>query len=169
MEPLIEQPKPARSQRPYRFADRFYLILSTQLSIGIGLLILATGLVHAQGNIKNLLFYEPDKSVHTVVEKQPEFPGGRRALNKYLQRTLQHPKAAKAANVSGKVYIQFIVRRDGRITDVDFLKRLGFGCDEEAMRLVEQMPNWIPGSQSGRPVDVRYYLPIAFGSPEESP
>jgi protein TonB len=126
-------------------------------------ILITTGSVLAEDNVKNLLLYEPDKTVYTVVEKQPEFPGGRRALEKFLHMNLQFPAAAKSAKVSGKVYIQFVVRRDGQITDVDILKGLGFGCDEEAIRLVKAMPNWIPGSQSGRPLSVRYSLPILFG------
>lgn len=136
--------------------------ISYLLKLIVGLL-MTTGSVLAQDNVKNLLLYEPDKTVYMIVEKQPEFPGGMQALKKFLHTNLQYPVAAKAANVSGKVYIQFVVRKDGRITDIDILKGLGFDCDEEAVRVVKQMPNWIPGSQSGRPLNVKYHLPVSFG------
>ncbi len=104
-----------------------------------------------------------DKDVYTIVEKPPEFPGGMPALATYLQTNIQYPAAAKAANVRGQIYVQFVVRQDGRITDVDILKGLGYGCDEEARRVIRQMPPWVPGSQSGRPLNVKYTLPVLFG------
>lgn len=129
----------------------------------VGLSIVSKSVL-AQGTIRNLLLYEPDKNAYTVVEKPPKFPGGAEALGRYIQRNLHYPATAKVANVSGKVYVQFIVRKDGQITDIDILKGLGFGCDEEALQVVRQMPNWVPGRQSGQPVDVRYTLPISFST-----
>lgn len=97
-----------------------------------------------------------------VVEQQPEFPGGQAALAKYLQGSLRYPAQAARANVAGKVYMSFVVGADGALTDVQVLKGIGFGCDEEALRVVKAMPRWKPGKQSGRAVRVRYNLPIAF-------
>lgn len=101
--------------------------------------------------------------IFTVVEQHPEFTGGIGALQKYLRKNLQYPPAAKAAGVSGRVFTNFVVRSDGRITDVQILKGIGSGCDEEAVRVVSAMPNWQPGKQSGQPVNVKYNLPISFG------
>lgn len=158
MESPIEQPKPVRSRRPCRFNT----ILSYVLGIGISLLLLTNGPALAQGTSRNLLLYEPDKNAYTVVEKPPKFPGGAEALGRYIQRNLHYPEAAKFANVSGKVYVQFIIRKDGQITDVDILKKLGFGCDEEAIRLVKSMPAWKAGIQSGQPQNVICHLAIPF-------
>ncbi|MBC8152549.1 MAG: TonB family protein [Bacteroidetes bacterium] len=97
-----------------------------------------------------------------VVEQQPEYPGGLTALRSFLGKNLQYPSPATSAGVSGKVYVSFVVAADGSLSDVAVLKGIGFGCDEEAVRVIRQMPRWKPGKQSGRPVRVRYNLPITF-------
>jgi len=104
---------------------------------------------------------EPEK-VFTVVEQQPEFPGGTSEMYKYLGKNIKYPSAASRANVSGRVFMSFVVNVDGSIQDVAVLKGLGFGCDEEAIRVVKAMPKWKPGKQSGRAVRVKYNLPINF-------
>lgn len=105
----------------------------------------------------------PNSEVFTVVEKPPEFSGGMRAFQDYLTTNVRYPETASAANVKGKVFVSFIVRDDGRITDVGVLKGLGYGCDEEAVRVISTMPNWIPGGQSGRLLRVKYHLHVLFG------
>ncbi|RFP66127.1 energy transducer TonB [Hymenobacter lapidiphilus] len=96
------------------------------------------------------------------VEVMPEFAGGQAALAKYLQRNLHYPTPALKAGVGGRVYIAFTVNTDGSITDVEVLKGLGYGTDEEASRVIRQMPAWKPGYQNNRAVPVRYNLPITF-------
>lgn len=103
-----------------------------------------------------------EEEVFTVVEQNPEPQGGFPALNAYLGKNLRYPAAATRANISGKVFVSFVVNTDGSIQDVQVLKGLGFGTDEEAMRVVKSMPKWKPGKQSGRPVRVKFNLPIAF-------
>lgn len=100
--------------------------------------------------------------VYTVVEHQPEFPGGLKALGTYMKQNLQYPTAAKRARVSGKVFVNFIVTKTGEIADVQILKGMGFGTDEEAIRVVSQMPRWTAGRQGKEPVNVRFNLPIKF-------
>ncbi|GAB2789526.1 energy transducer TonB [Hymenobacter latericoloratus] len=96
------------------------------------------------------------------VENMPEFMGGSAALTKYLQRHLRYPSQALRAGVEGKVYISFTVNSDGSIMDVEVLKGLGYGTDEEASRVIRQMPAWKPGYQNQHAVPVRYTLPITF-------
>ncbi len=96
------------------------------------------------------------------VEQQPEFPGGMAALSSYLNKSLRYPNGAVQAGIQGKVYISFVVNTDGSLTDIQTLKGIGFGCDEEALRVIRQMPRWKPGKQSGRAVRVRFSLPVAF-------
>lgn len=96
------------------------------------------------------------------VEQQPEFPGGMDALRAFLSNNLKYPRAATSAGVSGRVFISFVVNTDGSLTDLQVLKGIGFGCDEEAIRVMQKMPNWRPGKQSGRAVRVKYNLPISF-------
>ncbi len=107
---------------------------------------------------------QPTKAdeVFMVVEQQPEFKGGTNALYQFLGRNIKYPAAAVKANVEGKVFVQFVVNKIGETSDVTILKGIGFGCDEEAMRVVRLMPNWIPARQSGKSVAVQYTLPIAF-------
>jgi periplasmic protein TonB len=104
---------------------------------------------------------EKDK-IFLSVEQNPEFAGGMNALLKFLQKNLRYPTPAVNANVMGKVYMQFVVGQDGNISKVDVVKGIGFGCDEEAQRVVKLMPKWSPGRQSGRAVAVKFTLPISF-------
>ena len=97
-----------------------------------------------------------------AVEKMPEFAGGQAALLRYLRAHLRYPGSALAAGVGGKVFMSFVVGADGTISDVTILKGLGYGLDEEAQRVVRQMPTWTPGYQSKHPVPVRFTLPITF-------
>ena len=103
----------------------------------------------------------PD-DVFTAVEQQPQYPGGMYALRTFLTQNLSYPRSAANAGVSGRVFVSFVVNTDGSLTDVQVLKGIGFGCDEEAIRVVQKMPHWKPGKQSGRAVRVKYNLPIAF-------
>lgn len=103
-----------------------------------------------------------EEEIFTVVEQQPEFSGGMAALGQYLSKNLRYPAAAQRANIAGRVFVSFVVNTDGSIQDVQVLKGLGFGTDEEAQRVVKGMPKWRPGKQSGRPVRVKYNLPINF-------
>ncbi len=103
-----------------------------------------------------------EEEIFTVVEQQPEFPGGMAALGQFLSKNIRYPAAAQRANVSGRVFVSFVVNTDGSIQDVQTLKGLGFGTDEEAVRVVKSMPKWRSGKQSGRPVRVKFSLPINF-------
>jgi protein TonB len=95
-------------------------------------------------------------------EVMPEFVGGPEALQRYMQRNLRFPSRAASAAISGRVYISFTVNADGTITDVTVIKGLGYGTDEEAVRVVSKMPAWTPGKQNQHPVAVRYTMPITF-------
>jgi TonB family protein len=96
------------------------------------------------------------------VETFPQFPGGDDALYKYLRRNLNYPEEARRNHVEGKVKVTFVVDREGKIRDAKILEGIGYGCNEEALRLINEMPDWKPGTQNGKPVQVQYYLPILF-------
>ena len=100
--------------------------------------------------------------VLNVVERQPEFEGGTKALLAFIQKNLKYPAAAARANVEGRVFIQFVVDKTGLVKDSKILKGLGFGCNEEALRIMKLMPRWKPGKQNGKTVAVRFNLPIQF-------
>jgi protein TonB len=100
--------------------------------------------------------------IFTVVESMPEFPGGEPALYDFLRRNVKYPETAKDAGISGKVYITFVVEKDGSITDVRLKRGIGGGCDEEALRVVKMMPTWKPGLQRTHPVRVQFIMDIKF-------
>ncbi|GAB3896253.1 energy transducer TonB [Spirosoma agri] len=104
---------------------------------------------------------KPDE-VFIAVEQQPEYPGGIDALRTFLSKNLTYPRPAASSGIAGRVYVSFVVNSDGSLTDVHVQKGIGFGCDEEAVRVIQKMPRWKPGKQAGRPVRVRYNLPIVF-------
>ncbi len=99
---------------------------------------------------------------YVVVEKMPEFVGGMDALMRYLRSHLRYPNAALREQAEGRVFVSFVVQADGTIADITVPKGLGFGLDEEAQRVVRQMPAWTPGRQSNHAVPVRFTLPITF-------
>lgn len=100
--------------------------------------------------------------IFTVVEDQPSFPGGEEARIKYLTDNLRYPQMAREAGIQGTVFVTFVVERDGSVTDVRVLRGIGGGCDEEAVRVVRNMPRWQPGRQRGQPVRVQFNMPIRF-------
>lgn len=103
---------------------------------------------------------EPEEFI--LLEQQASFPGGWAEMSKFLAKNLKYPRQASEAGIGGKVFLSFIVDRNGEISDVKVEKGIGFNCDEEAMRVVKLMPRWNPGKQSGRAVKSRFNLPIAF-------
>lgn len=104
---------------------------------------------------------DPDK-VYLIVEQQPEFPGGMGALMKFIAQKMKYPPQARRMGIDGQVYVSFVVDADGKITDAQVIKGIGGGCDQEAVRVIESMPPWKPGKQGGRPVKVRFVLPVKF-------
>ena len=100
--------------------------------------------------------------VFQVVEVDPEFPGGMEALIKYLSENIKYPEQAKKDKIQGKVYISFVVEKDGSVADAKVLRGIGGGCDEEALRVVNAMPKWTPGKQRNTPVRVQFNLPVVF-------
>jgi len=96
------------------------------------------------------------------IEAYPEFEGGMKAFYKFIQKNLRYPASALDQEKQGKVFISFVVERDGAISDVKVLKGVGYGMDEEASRVIKQSPNWKPGKQNGKTVRVRFNMPITF-------
>lgn len=96
------------------------------------------------------------------VEQSPQYAGGNEAMAAFLRKNLKYPSQASRAGIQGKVFVQFTVGSDGKIENAAAVKGIGFGCDEEAVRVVKMMKDWMPGKQAGVPVRVRFTLPIAF-------
>lgn len=112
--------------------------------------------------VTTVLEIKEDNTPFTTVEVQPSFMGGNSEMYKFLGKNLKYPTAAQRANIQGKVFLSFIVEKDGSITDIETMKGIGFGCDEEAMRVVKLMPKWIAGKQNGRNVRVKFTIPVFF-------
>ena len=103
----------------------------------------------------------PDK-VFEFVEQVPAFPGGQEALFSYLQKNIKYPPIARENGIEGKVFLSFVVDKTGHIRDIKIKRGIGGGCDEEAVRVVKNMPSWKPGKQNGKEVNVMFTLPIKF-------
>ena len=97
-----------------------------------------------------------------VVEQMPSFPGGPQALLNYLSEHINYPEGYEETCVQGRVVITFVVEKDGSLSDITVVKSLEKAFDEEALRAVKSMPNWIPGMQDGKPVRVKYTVPVNF-------
>lgn len=98
----------------------------------------------------------------TFVEQMPEFQDGYAGLVRYLRKNLKYPSLARENNISGTVILQFVVTAQGKIKDARVVRGIGGGCDQEALRVVREMPDWKPGLHNGRAVPVTFTLPVAF-------
>lgn len=101
-------------------------------------------------------------SVLTLVEQMPVFPGGEEALQQFIKTNIKYPKEAKEKRISGRVYVNFIIGKDGVVRDAKIVRGIGGGCDEELVRIVNLMPPWTPGMHAGEPVNISYSMPVYF-------
>ena len=106
--------------------------------------------------------HEAENKVFDIVEQQPLFPGGPAALMKYLSENTKYPVVAQENGVQGRVTVQFVVEKDGSISDVHVLRGVDPSLDKEAVRVVKSMPRWTPGKQNGITVRVNYRVPVLF-------
>lgn len=106
--------------------------------------------------------HEEENKVFDIVEQQPLFPGGPEALVKYLSENTKYPVVAQENGVQGRVTVQFVVEKDGSISDVHVLRGVDPSLDKEAVRVVKSMPRWTPGKQNGITVRVNYRVPVLF-------
>jgi protein TonB len=105
---------------------------------------------------------EEEEKPLLVVEQNPEFSGGYEAMLKFLKDKMTYPALAQESGIQGTVFVQFVVSKTGKISLVKVLRGIGGGCDEEAVRVVKEMPNWIPGRQNGQAVPVMFQIPVKF-------
>lgn len=102
------------------------------------------------------------QDVFNVVEDMPQFPGGATKLFEYLAQNINYPTEAEKANIQGRVIVTFVVEKDGSISNAEVVKSVAPSLDAEALRVINAMPNWIPGKQNGKEVRVKYTVPISF-------
>ena len=106
---------------------------------------------------------EPEEEeIFMVVEDQPEFPGGTAALLEYLRKNIKYPAICRENNIQGRVLVTFIVNKDGAIVEPEVVKSVNPSLDKEALRVIAGMPKWKPGSRRGKPVRVKYTVPVNF-------
>ena len=105
---------------------------------------------------------ESAQQIFTVVEEMPEFPGGQGALLQYLSKSIKYPVIAQENGIQGRVSCSFVVEKDGSVTDVQVLRGVDPSLDKEAIRVITAMPKWKPGKQRGKPVRVKYTVPVTF-------
>lgn len=104
---------------------------------------------------------DPNK-IFMVVEQPPEPEGGMEALAKFVQKNLKYPASARRMNIEGTAYVRFVIEPDGAVTGATIMKGISADCDKEALRVIQMMPKWKPGKQSGRPVRVSFVYPIRY-------
>ncbi|WP_084812105.1 energy transducer TonB [Flammeovirga pacifica] len=102
------------------------------------------------------------EEIFEIVEDPAGFPGGMGKFYKWVGKNMKYPSQAKRMGVEGKVYVQFVVDKDGTLTDIKVVRGIGAGCDEAAINVLKKAPKWKPGKQRGRPVKQRMVLPISF-------
>lgn len=102
------------------------------------------------------------EEIFVVVEEQPEYPGGNAAMMQFLSNNIRYPVIAQENGIQGRVICNFVVERDGSITDVQVVRGVDPSLDREAVRVIQQMPRWKPGKQRGQAVRVRFTLPVVF-------
>jgi protein TonB len=110
------------------------------------------------GNVEE----EDTEEIFIIVEEYPAPYGGLATFYQYINAIIKYPKQAQALSIEGRVFVQFVVGKDGGLTDVKVIRGIGGGCDEEAIRVVKGSPSWKPGKQRGKPVRVKMVLPVTF-------
>lgn len=103
-----------------------------------------------------------EEMVYDMPEQMPEFPGGADALEQFINDNIKYPPEAKEKRIQGKVYVQFIVEKDGTLSEIKIRRGAHELLNEEALRVIKLMPDWKPGSMRGKKVRVRYTIPITF-------
>ena len=108
-------------------------------------------------------------SIYEICQVMPQFPGGERAMMEFMASNVHYPEEAKEKGIEGRVFVNFVVEKDGSVTEVKVRKGIGKLCGEEAVRVVKAMPKWTPGMQDGKPVRVHYNVPFFFKLKEKEP
>ena len=101
-----------------------------------------------------------EQEIFQIVEEMPAFPGGEQKLMEYVGKNIKYPQIARESGIQGRVFVSFVVEPDGSVSNVKLLR--GIGGDEEAMRVIKNMPKWKPGKQRGKAVRVSYQIPVMF-------
>ncbi|HOW32350.1 MAG TPA: energy transducer TonB [Bacteroidales bacterium] len=107
-------------------------------------------------------FDKQNKEIESIYNIPPEFPGGDEARIRFLQKNIIYPQEARVYGIHGTVYAKFIVTKNGLIKNIEIIKSVGGGCDEEFIRILKLMPRWKPGTSKGKPIDVPFFMSLKF-------
>ena len=129
---------------------------NVSLKVALMMLVLLFSLMTSTAQTKK------SNMVYDVVEVMPQYPGGQTAMLKYIMENIKYPKQIMEEGIQGRVTVSFIVEKDGRVSNVRLLRSVQPSLDKEAIRVVKSMPKWTPGKQNGKPVRVRFNLPVMF-------
>lgn len=164
--PVSSQPPPPPPQRVEQFTlkevDDVEIIEEVEISLDVEL----TEDLAVQDVVYDIpMEAEPEEKaeeIFQIVEDQPSFPGGIGEFYKYVSENIKYPATAQRLDISGRVFVRFVVEKDGKPSQVEVVKGIGAGCDEEAVRVIQNSPQWLPGKQRGQPVRVFMTVPIHF-------
>ena len=149
------------TMKPFFYISLFLICASTTLTAQNNIDSSKTGTIKVKKPQK-IREIQETTAIFVLVEQMPQFGGGEADLFNYLAKNVKYPTLAKDSAIGGIVYVAFIINEIGEIEDARILRGIGFGCDEEALRVVMNMPRWNPGRQRGKPVAVQFNLPIRF-------
>ncbi|MFW5832307.1 MAG: energy transducer TonB [Prolixibacteraceae bacterium] len=135
---------------------------TVKLMIPVALLMVVSFSISAQNNEnKNKVYFEE-------VDEMPEYPGGKEALFKFISENVQYPENAKKEGVTGKVYVSFVVDKNGSVSDVEIARGVDSELDKEAVRVLKKLEKWKPGKKDGELVKVGFTMPIHFALIDKS-
>lgn len=152
--PKIEQPQIVEVPDDKKIEEEIEINMDAETDVNEAKEIPIAPVVEEEKEDPNVIF--------TVVEETAAPIGGMPAFYEYVGKKIKYPAQAKRMGIEGKVFVEFVIEKDGTITDVKAIKGIGAGCDEEAVRIVQAAPKWKPGKQRGKPVRQKMVLPIAF-------
>ena len=121
------------------------------------------------GGLSTLGDKTENDSIYQIVDEMPQYPGGEKAMMEYVAKNVKYPQEAKDKEIQGRVFVSFVIEKDGSVSTVKVMRGIGGGCDEEAVRVVSSMPKWKPGIKDGKPVRVSYMMPLNFKLTEGQP
>ncbi len=129
-------------------------------NIGSILIVLLLSCTNNSTDINESIVKEDE--TFNFVEQLPEFPEGPAAMQKFIRDNLRYPEEARLKKIEGTVVVQFLITKEGKLTNVNITRGIGYGCDEEAVRVTQSMPDWKPGKYKNKEVPVNFTLPIKF-------
>ena len=141
-------------------AEDYYTLFCTGYDFSDSIIPLFSSNMFSEFESDKIVRYE--NNIHSLVEQMPKFPGGDKARINYLNQNIFYPYKARKAGIQGRVFVLFNVEEDGSLTNIEVIRGIGGGCDEEAVKAIENMPKWEPGIQFGEPVRVQFTMPILF-------